>query len=241
MTTQQEQIQFTIQTLEGETFQVSIPLSEAEKTWTQKQNECSPAQYSCSHCNSFYEQHGLDSLKDAIHNHNGTANAIQQLICQEELTISTPLIPLATSVITLIVMVPFRIDFQQFLAPHINCDVYALLANLDHFESTSHTHIINGISTTIKGAKASEIVTYLHLYRPPNNSSFTPSLRVIGKIRDYFKIATADLSDGGLWDTGGVLRNTYNDYSCQPPYQITDDTPSHVWLKFDEVNMKIVE
>ena len=68
----QQQIQFTIQTLDGETFQVSIPVTEAEQVYQET--------------NSPYNHYGLDYLKDAICSSTGNDPVSQQLIGEEELT-----------------------------------------------------------------------------------------------------------------------------------------------------------
>ena len=127
---QQQQIQFTIQTLLGETFQVSISVTEAEKVYR-------PANHSDP-----YNKYGLDYLKEAISIHTGNDPVSQQLICQEELTSRTPLIPLASSVITLIVKPSFTIKFiappyiiQRLLIHHhylasIVCYLVVSLSNL---------------------------------------------------------------------------------------------------------------
>ena len=208
-------IQFTIQTLEGNTFQVSIPLSEAEKVCTD--TESFP---------TFYEQYGLDALKEAIQSHHGTANAVQQLIClEEELTISTLLIPLATSVITLIVMVPFQIEFIPSCANDSvdvsRIDLYPLLANLEL------------LALAYGYGHGFQSVAYLHLCNESTHTR-THRLRVVGQTRDYLKIAFCDLNA-----SGGVIRKTR--WVEDELYQITDDTPTHVWLHFDKAHMKIME
>ena len=120
MTThQQQQIQFTIQTLEGETFQVSIPLTQAEKVFQKKTNK--------------YHYYGLDYLKDAICSSTGNDPVSQQLIGEEELTIQTPLLPLVDTVITLIVKPPFTIEFIQKPTPV----VYLLQGNINTDEAQS--------------------------------------------------------------------------------------------------------
>jgi hypothetical protein len=93
----QQQIQFTIQTLQGETFQVSLPVTEAEKVYQEP---------------SFrYKYYGLDYLKEAICSSTGNDPVSQQLIGEEELTIQTSLLPLVDTVITLIVKPSFTIKF----------------------------------------------------------------------------------------------------------------------------------
>jgi hypothetical protein len=126
----QQQIQFTIQTLLGESFQVSISVTEAEKVYR-------PANHSDP-----YNNYGLDYLKEAISIHTGNDPVSQQLICQEELTNSTPLITLASSVITLIVKPSFTIKFitppyliqRLLIRPHylarIECYLFVSLSKL---------------------------------------------------------------------------------------------------------------
>ena len=92
-----QQIQFTIQTLLGETFQVSLPVTEAEKVYQEP---------------SFrYKYYGLYYLKEAICSSTGNDPVSQQLIGEEELTIQTSLLPLVDTVITLIVKPSFTIKF----------------------------------------------------------------------------------------------------------------------------------
>ena len=223
---QPTEIEFTIQTLDGDTFTVSIPLSEAVKVW--------PGAFTS--INSLYAQYGLDVLKDAICNHNGTDPDRQQLICQEELTISTPLPPLATSVITLIVMSPFQIEFIPTMPVSEQVDlhaiftgtgrrvsdVYSLVANLDHL-------IPKWTPFETWTPFESPAVAYLHIWYEPSN---TTTLQVMGKRRDYFKIAKADLID-----TDRHLRNTQwiSKKSGQYYTQLT-----HVWLKYNTDNIKII-
>ena len=90
------QIEFTIQKLNGETFSVSIPRSEADKVW---------------HCQNQYNIFALDVLKAAISVHTGIDPISQQLFCEKELTISDSLIPLENQLITLMILPPFRIEF----------------------------------------------------------------------------------------------------------------------------------
>ena len=146
------QQQFTIQTLLGETFQVSIPLTQAENIFL---DNTSP-----------YHYYGLDYLKDAISIHTGNDPVSQQLICQEELTIQTPLLPLVDTVITLIVKPPLTIEFIHTPTPV----VYLLQGHINTDEAQS-------------------IVCYLLRRLSP----LILNLRVIGQKRNYFKIATADL------------------------------------------------
>jgi hypothetical protein len=208
MTTQQEQIQFTIQTLEGETFQVSIPLSEAEKTYVEGALDLTLL--------FNHEKYGLDALNDAIRNHNGTENDIQQLVCDEELTIQTYLPSLVDKVITLIVKSPFQIEFistpGSCVHPLLACRGKGLFSDL-------HTDTF---------------IAYLHLWYEMTTHGH--QLRVVGQMRDYFKIAFADIND-----SGGVVRKTRWVNSQAPSYQITEDTPSHVWLHFNKAYMKIIE
>ena len=60
------EIEFTIQGLDGETFSVKISRTEAERYWHQL-------------IESAYNKYGLDVLKEAITEHNGTDPVSQQL------------------------------------------------------------------------------------------------------------------------------------------------------------------
>jgi hypothetical protein len=196
----QQQIQFTIQILNGETFPVSIFVTQAKKVYQGHQYP--------------YNHYGLDYLKDAICSSTGTDPVSQQLICQEELTIATPLIPLVDTVIILIVKPPFTIHFVSN-----NC--HAL---------EKHWPCAYGFHTSIT-------VCYL--------ISKQQSLRVIGQRFDYIKIATADLkvADVVLHRLHPISLNLLN--TTRSPrntlYNITDNTPTHVWLRFNKEHMTIVD
>ena len=194
MTQQQKhQIQFTIQTLDGETFQVSIFVTQAQKVYQGHQYP--------------YNHYGLDYLKDAICSSTGTDPVSQQLICEEELTIATPLLPLVDTVITLIVKPPFTIHFVSN-----NCHTLE-----KHWPCTYGQHL-------------SRTVCYLI-------SEQLTTIRVIGQRLDYIKIATADLKVADV-----VLRTLTSHLSRRHVlYNITDNTPTHVWLRFNKEHMTIVD
>jgi hypothetical protein len=86
---------------------------------------------------------------------------------------------------------------------------------------------------------ALSIVCYFHNSHPhPSGHGYYPlisNLRVIGQRRDYFKIATADLNTVNAKELlllkGGTIA----------PYLVTDNTPTHVWLRFDKDRMRIVD
>jgi hypothetical protein len=186
---QKQQTQFTIQTLDGETFQVSIPLTEAELGWEE------------SH-------YALDYLKDAICSSTGNDPVSQQLICEEELTISTPLLPLVDTVITLIVKPSFTIKF---------------VSNYWH-----------AFEVEFRPQKF-EVQPLCYLNTTEN---IQRNIRAIGQRLDYIKIATADLkvADVILRLDKLVIVETSNNR-----YNITDYTPTHVWLRFNKEHMIIVE
>ena len=189
------QIQFTIQTLDGETFQVSIPVTEAEKVYKGRR--------------SAYNHYGLDYLKDAISIHTGNDPVSQQLFCQEELIIATPLLSLVDTVITLIVKPPFTIKFVS-----------------------NNWHTLEKHWACADGLLLRETVCYV-------NCEQLTTLRVIGLRLDYIKIATADLKVAETLRGWDVVLSTMS--SRHVLYNITDNTPTHVWLRFNRVNMIIVE
>jgi hypothetical protein len=207
-----QQTKFTIQTLEGKTFQVSIPVIDAEKVFLKNTTP--------------YHYYGLDYLKHAICSSTGIDSVSQQLICEEELTISTPLLPLADTVITLIVKPPFIINFISLQETPV---LFQLLGGSPvGRESCNH----------LPDATLS-IVCYFHNYHPhPSGYGYYPlisNLRVIGQRRDHFKIAITDLNtvhvNELLIQEGGTIA----------PYRITDNTPTHLWLQFDKDRIRIVD
>ena len=198
------QIEFTIQRLDGETFSVKISHTDAERYWHQL-------------IESAYNTYGLDILKEAITEHNGTDPVSQQLFCEKELTISDSLIPFANQLITLVIKPSFRIEFANDIT---TSTTYKLD---DRIESLHHTTYLWSV------------ICYLHI--PPitlENPSITLeniSIEVVGQFRDFFKIATNNLPAHFLGET-------------QPnpgPYIITTNTPKYVWLLYDKRSMKIVE
>jgi hypothetical protein len=203
-----QQIHFTIQTLLGETFQVSIPLTQAENIFL---DNTSP-----------YHYYGLDYLKDAICSSTGTDPVSQQLICQEELTIRTPLLPLVDTVITLIVKPSFTIEFTALPTENV---VYMLLSTKD----TPPAPISDWNDSSLS------IICYLcdglRTWFPQKQFK----LRVIGQRRDYFKIAITDLHE-----VNELLR-TSRSGRISTPYLITTNTPTYLWLHVDNDTMKIVE
>jgi hypothetical protein len=89
------EMEFSIQSLDGDLFQVKISRYKAEKVWKLNHNP--------------YIKYGLDVLKDEISKHTGIDTINQQLIADEILTIATSIIPLENQVITLIIKPSFTI------------------------------------------------------------------------------------------------------------------------------------
>jgi hypothetical protein len=187
------QIEFTIQTLNGETFSVKVSHTDVARSWHQLTE-------------SAYNKYGLDILKEAISEHNGADPVTQQLFCEKELTISDSLIPLANQLITLMIKPSFRIRFTNCIAGSYKLD--------DMSDSLHHTTYIWSV--------------ICYLYIPPITLE-NISIEVVGRFRDFFKIATNNIPvhhlvvyDGGSW-----------------PYIITTKTPKYVWLLYDKKSMKI--
>jgi hypothetical protein len=152
-------IHFTIQNLDGETFQVSMARKSAQKICKQTDN--------LIHI-PLWEQYGLDILKDAIYVHSGCDPCTQQLIQEEELTLSTPLIPLENKVITLIIKPSFQIEFVSPLSPHY--------------------YQIDAITSYLSGTHS-----YKYTICFLNNKTQIPQIEVLGKYRYYLKIASKNL------------------------------------------------
>jgi hypothetical protein len=79
------------------------------------------------------------------------------------------------------------------------------------------------------------IVCYLNT---TENREQLTNLRVIGQRLNYIKIATADLKV-----TDVVLRTSPHPswFVGYNRYNITDNTPTHVWILFDKEIMRIVD
>jgi hypothetical protein len=119
------EITFTIQTLDGDTFPISITRTDAENVFSGSGRQ--------------YNKYGLDVLNDAICKHTGHDPVIQQLFNHDsELTISDSLIPLENKVITLMIKPSFYINFavltdDWFVLFHM----YQLDASLDYLRDYS--------------------------------------------------------------------------------------------------------
>jgi hypothetical protein len=185
----QQQIHFTIQTLEGETIQVSIPLTDAVKV--------------CQAGSCPYHYYGLDYLKDAICSSTGNDPVSQQLIGEEELTISTPLLPLVDTVITLIVKPSFTIKFiatqlgwplvQRFLVRPgrelwIICYFHPKISNLrvigqrgDYFKIATED---------LKSTNALLRTSHLQLSEPYLITTDTPTYGWLRFAKDHMKIVS---------------------------------------------------
>jgi hypothetical protein len=153
------EIKFTIQCLDGDTFQVSIPRTEAEKIMPRHANQ--------------YDKYGLDVLNDVISKHNGTDPITHQLFGDQELTISTPLIPLENKVITLMIKPSFRIEFS--LGPSSSWQYEYQL--YDNITDLSHDSVLRVSREPILSYSQRDI----------------PQIEVIGQYRDFLKIASQKL------------------------------------------------
>jgi hypothetical protein len=173
------EIIFTINTLDGKTFPISISSRDAQNVYGGSKNQ--------------YNKYGLDVLKEAISKHTGNGPVIQQLITEDkELTISDPLIQLE---ITLMLKPSFYINF---LLPYIKQE-YPLYSDIDFLQDRT--------AYTLESSTWESIICYLGNYITSSEGvgdGYIPQIKVLGEYRDYFKIATKDLPldylrDPNLW------------------------------------------
>ena len=194
------EIQFTIQCLDGDMFPISIARTDAENVFCGERN--------------LYHQYGLDVLKDAISVHNGTDPVIQQLICEEELTISDSLIPLENKVITLMIKPSFLIEFSL---------------KRPYPKSHLHYHLVDNIKYLAVPSNTPEpIICYLQ-------SENLPRIEAIGQYRDFFKIKTKNIPQSDL-------RCIYAGVPSNEQFVLFESPllTSTVWLRYDNRSMKIV-
>jgi hypothetical protein len=168
------QIVFCIENLEGVSFSVSIPRVAAERFYRR------PGMW---RDRNPYAKYGLDILQEAICKINGVDPVSQQLIAEEALTISTPLIPLENKVLTLIIIPPFSIDIsQKYISYH------QINANIDWLGRQSY------YPETAIGWLLSDYIN--------------EPLFVVGIMRDYFKIKGINIPNSLLFNVEGPFRNT---------------------------------
>ena len=151
------EIEFTILSLDGDTFQVSIERAAAEKYWHQPYNP--------------YSKYGLDTLKEAISKITGNDPITQQLVVTKILTISTPIIPLANQVITLIIIPPFSVAFTLGMSANY---FYPINANIDWLTETQNS-------------STAPTICYLH------STTLLSPIEVIGMDRSHFKIKSDNI------------------------------------------------
>ena len=197
-----DKITFTIQTLDGETFPISIARSEAENVWMQLKNQ--------------YNKYGLDILKEGICKHTGIDPVAQQLVNHDsELTTSDSLISLENKVITLIIKPSFYINFVDLVDNgFVLFHIFQLDANLDFLRDD--------------GAGPFTIC-YLQKAALKNKSRRSP-IEVLGQFRDFFKIAIKNIPPHLLYDSIKAIWQ----------YNISEETPEYVWLRYDKTYMKII-
>jgi hypothetical protein len=156
-------IEFIIQTLEGNTFPVSIPQTEAERIV-------------CATAVSFnpYNKYGLDVLKDAICKQTGIDPVTQQLVGHDELTVYTPLLDLANKVITLIIK------------PSISCSLawtsrhyFQLIRDLKYLKDFS--------DPTLAPYTYQHVICYLY------SETQMPPIEAIGQKENYIKLAIKNI------------------------------------------------
>jgi hypothetical protein len=200
------EIEFTIQSLDGETFPVSIERAAGEKYWRRCGNRL---------LRNPYSKYGLDILKEAICKITGNDPISQQLVADKPLNISTPIIPLANQLITLIIMPPFSITFKPQESSHY---FHPIDANIDWFMKNSPA--------------PSPIICYLHsaINNPPS------PIEVIGIYRAHFKIKGSNIPPQYLKNKHAPLSYTSQ---IQFPEQYNWQLPEYVWLRYDNRIMNI--
>jgi hypothetical protein len=154
----------------------------------------------------------LDYLKDAISEKIGIESVCQQLVCDEELTISSQLIGLENKLITLLVKPPITISFSE----------------VGYF-GRFHTYEIE--KQMVERGNNSSPICYLF------SDSGLPTITAIGQSRDYLRVNISTLPKSYLkskdFSPIGSLALLKTDY------QIKSEDPKYGWLRYDKTFMKL--
>ena len=190
------QIEFTIQTLDGTQHTVSISKTDAKYFYDEN-----------NIFHNIYAKYGLDYLKEAISKKCGVAIYAQQLVYSSEIvTISTPLVDM-DKVITLIINPPFYVSIKE------ECEC----TQVDCICSPCTTGIMYPI---YQYRGASGLLSPHDLVLAKNDTSNSiPLIEVIGLDRDLFRVEVANLPKDNIFlDCSEQLISVYTPKPDDPKY-----------------------
>jgi hypothetical protein len=185
------QIEFTIQTLDGTQHTVSIFKTDAKHFYDEN-----------NIYHNKYAKYGLDYLKEAISKKCGVAIYSQELIYSSEIvTISTPLVDM-DKVITLIINPPFYVSIKEECTQVDGNLVYRMMYPIYLY----------------RGARGLLSPHDLGLSKNDTSNSI-PLIEVIGLDRDLFRVEIANLPKDNIFlDCSEQLISVYTPKPDDPKY-----------------------
>ena len=199
-------VTFNIQTLEGETFSVDLPLELCEKV----HRPDAPLR-------DYYDQYGLDHLKLAISGVTGTDQVCQKIVGKDELNIESRLLDYRDQVLTLLVTSLITVKFVNMPYTPFYCKIEKCMS-VDPWQERN-AWLNNEEEFNPHKKHECRIICYLSL-------QLTDEILVIGRDRDYFKVLFKSLPTENL----RAVASPY-DVPSYKLYEVTDTEPEYVWIR----------
>lgn len=213
-------VTFNIQTLEGKTFSVDLPLELVEKVHHQE-----------APLRDYYDQYGLDHLKEAICQERGVDPVCQTIIGQRELNINSLLLDYSDLLLTLLVTPSLTVTFRGVLAKETESTsrVYSYYQleksmSVDIWEEA----LEEGEKDSGSNKHECELICYLSL------EDTLTEIQVVGRSRDYFKVLFKSLPSAHLKCQRNFLTQEAKDY------KIRDTDPEYVWIRYRPEQMEVI-
>lgn len=213
-------ITFNIQTLEGKNFSVDLPLELCQKVHRQD-----------APLRDYYDQYGLDHLKEAISRETGTDPVCQTIVGTDELNINSRLLEYRDIVLTLLVTPPLTVTFRGVLAKEtpFTSRVYSYYQvekcmSVDIWEEA----LEEGEIDSGENKHECELICYLSL------EDTLREIQVVGRSRDYFKVLFRSLPLSNLKSKRNFLTQEATDY------EIRETDPEYVWIRYRPEQMEVI-
>ena len=216
-------VTFNIQTLEGTTFSVDLPLELVKKVHHQD-----------APLRDYYDQYGLDHLKEAISQETGTDSVCQTIVGETgELNINSQLLDYSEHILTLLVTPSLTVNLHGTrvslanTSPHRVYNYYQIekCMSVDIWKEAFEEEEDVG-----NNKHECQLICYLSLDDKPNE------IQVVGRSRDYFKVLFKSLP----------LQNLKKIYEIhmaneERSYEIQDTDPEYVWIRYRPEYMETLE
>jgi hypothetical protein len=211
---------FTINTLTGNSFSVTIDINDASKIYNEQKN--------------IYDRYGLDFLKDAISKETGINPVCQQLFAEDgELTILsslTDVVGLWGSELILLEKPSLKVKFTTTTCYGINGFMLEtrMRAHYHHLKNRTNFPLDQPGCHVFESDKKLSICQLFSMER-------IPDIEVIGMDRDFLCIRLRDIPSDYLKEP-----RPFYGMSTLKDYEITPTDPEFTWLRFCSDYMEIL-